>query len=190
MTRKTEADEVPWFEMTYAREVPGLRVWLMEYHRDFLARFYPALTGARSVERSDVLDRYVAKIGQGGKREAALLRDVTGLKVALSRESRDALATQLRAAGWTPREEGEALVAEGPDSVVVRPVGRRREGARRGSPRSASPSQRAVETASHRLGTAELRLEGRTARLLFRPAPSQESTELLRARGRREGGSR
>ncbi len=188
VTRKTEADEVPWFEMTYAREVPGLRVWLMEYHRDFLARFYPALTGARSVERSDVLDRYVAKIGQGGKREAALLRDVTGLRVALSRESRDALATQLRAAGWTPREEGGALVAEDPESVVVRLVDAGKEPP--GITEVAFSLQRAVETASHRLGTAELRLEGRTARLLFRPAPSQESTELLRARGRREGASR
>ena len=32
VTRKTETDEVPWFEMTYAREIPGVRVWLMEYH--------------------------------------------------------------------------------------------------------------------------------------------------------------
>ena len=57
VTRKTEADEVPWFEMTYAPEIPGLRVWLMEYHRDFLARWHPALTPARSIARADVLDR-------------------------------------------------------------------------------------------------------------------------------------
>ena len=62
VTRKTETDEVPWFEMTYAREIPGVRVWLMECHRDFLARWYGALTPARSITRADVLDRYVAKM--------------------------------------------------------------------------------------------------------------------------------
>jgi hypothetical protein len=46
VTRKTETAAVPWFEMTAAGEIPGLRVWLMEYHRDFLARWYPGLTRA------------------------------------------------------------------------------------------------------------------------------------------------
>ena len=44
VTRKTETDEAPWFEMSYTGEIPGLRVWLMEYHRDFLARWYATLT--------------------------------------------------------------------------------------------------------------------------------------------------
>ena len=78
VTRKTETDEVPWFEMTYAREIPGLRVWLMEYHRDFLARWYGSLTPARSITRAEVLDRYVAKIGQSDRRDTALLKDVVG----------------------------------------------------------------------------------------------------------------
>ena len=69
VTRRTETVDVPWFEMVYGQGGgPGLRVWLMEYHRDFLAQWYPELTPARSIARADVLDRYAAKIGQGARR--------------------------------------------------------------------------------------------------------------------------
>ena len=74
VTRKTETGEVPWFEMTYAREIAGLRAWLMEYHGDFLARWYGTLTKPRSITRADVLDRYVAKVGLSDRRDSALLR--------------------------------------------------------------------------------------------------------------------
>src|SRR5574341_4090 len=101
VTRKTETEEVPWFEMTYSREIPGLRVWLMEYHREFLARWYETLTPPRSITRADVLDRYVAKIGQSNRRESALLKEVIGLTIALAPAEREALVRQLRAVGWT-----------------------------------------------------------------------------------------
>ena len=41
VTRKTENGEPAWFQMTYAKAQAGLRVWLMEYDLDFLARWYP-----------------------------------------------------------------------------------------------------------------------------------------------------
>ena len=63
----------------------------MEYHREFLARWYGELTKARSITRADVLDRYVAKIGQSDRRETALLKDVVGLTVALAPPERETL---------------------------------------------------------------------------------------------------
>jgi hypothetical protein len=165
VTRRTETDEVPWFEMTYAREIPGLRVFLMEYHRDFLARWYGPLTPARSITRADVLDRYVAKIDR--RREGTLLEDVTGLTIALAPESRETLVKQLLSVGWTSRAEGTSVVCSGPESVELRLV--EPGGGPPGITEVAFSLRHAVD-ATHRLGTAELRLEGRSARLRFRPA--------------------
>jgi hypothetical protein len=166
VTRKIEKDEVPWFEMTYANEIPGLRVWLMEYHGDFLARFFPALTKARSIARKDVLDRYVAKIGKADERESALMGDVTGLTVSLSPESRDALLKQFRAVGWTTRPGGTTVVCAGPESVELRLVEAGDRPA--GITEVGFSLRRSATAATHRLGTAELRLEGKAARLRLR----------------------
>ena len=166
VTRKTETDEVPWFEMTYAREIPGVRVWLMEYHRDFLARWYGALTPARSITRADVLDRYVAKIGQSDRRESALLRDVVGLTIALAPAERETLVKQLRAVGWTATDEADAVVCRGPDAERLRLV--TPTAARSGIVEVEFSLQHAVPKAAHAIGNAELRLEGESARLLLK----------------------
>ena len=120
VTRKTESDEPPWFEMTFSREIPGLRVFLMEYHAEFLVRWYGELTKARSITRADVLDRYVAKIGQADRREKALLQDVVGLEIALPPPDRETLVKQLRAVSWLAQDAGEAVVCSGPESVRLR----------------------------------------------------------------------
>ena len=170
VTRKTETDEVPWFEMSYAAEIPGLRVFLMEYHRDFLARWYGTLTPARSITRADVLDRYVAKIDQPGRRESALLKDVTALTIALAPAEREALVKQLRAVAWTATDQAEAVVCRGPEAERLRLV--TPADARRGILEVEFSLQHAVPNAVHRVGSAELRLEGESARLLLNTAPS------------------
>lgn len=164
VTRKTESEDVPWFEMTYAREIPGLRVWLMEYHRDFLARWYGSLTPARGITRADALDRYVAKIGQSARRDKALLQDVVGLVIALAPEEREALVRQLRAVAWLAKDEGDAVVCSGPESERIRLVAP--AGGRTGIVEVELSLQHEA-TAIHRIGSAELRLEGRSARLLL-----------------------
>ena len=166
ITRKTETGEVPWFGMTYGRVIPGLRVFLMEYDREFLARWYGALTKARSITRADVLDRYVAKVGR--QREGALLEDVTGLTIALAPESREALVKQLLAVGWPSRAEGTSVVCAGPESVelhLIEPAG-----GLSGITEVRFSLRRAVEAATHKLGAAELRLDGQAARLRLRQA--------------------
>jgi hypothetical protein len=166
VTRRTESDEVPWFEMTYAKEIPGLRVWLMEYHAEFLARWYGALTQARSITRADVLDRYVAKVGESAKRETALLQDVVGLEIALAPPEREALVRQLRAVAWTAADEGPAVVCRGPEGEELRLVAPR--GERTGIVAVDFSLQHEVPRASRLIGSAELRLEGRSARLVLR----------------------
>ena len=165
VTRKTETDEVPWFEMTYAREIPGLRVWLMEYHHDFLARWYGTLTPARSITRADVLDRYVAKIGQSDRRESALLEDVSALTIALAPAERETLVKQLRAVGWTATDEASGVVCRGPESERLRLV--TPTGGRTGIVEVELSLQHAVAKRTQRIGSAELQLEGESARLLL-----------------------
>jgi len=173
VTRRTETDEVPWFQMTYATGgrptvppdgPPGLRTWLMEYERDFLARWYPDLTKARSITRADVLDRYVAKIGQTVLRDTFLMQDVVGLTLALPEAQRDPLLRQLSASGYTQRKKKGATVLEGP-SVSLRfvPV----VGARRGVIEVEFSLQSRVVKATHQLGGAVLVLEGESAWLRF-----------------------
>ena len=122
VTRKTDTAEPAWFLMTYAKVASGLRVWLMEYDRNFLSAWYPDLTPARGTTRSEVLDRYVAKIGRQAERERALFKDVTGLRLALEASDRDILAKQLLAVGWTSRDEKDEFVLRGPEGVELRVV--------------------------------------------------------------------
>jgi hypothetical protein len=164
VTRKTETDEPPWFEMTFSREIPGLRVFLMEYHPEFLVRWYGELTKARSINRADVLDRYVAKIGQTDRREKALLQDVVALEVALAPADRETLVKQLRAVSWLAQDAGGAVVCSGPEAVSLRLVPS--QNGRTGIVAVDFSLQRAAAKATHRLGKAELRLDGRSARLV------------------------
>jgi Family of unknown function (DUF5829) len=168
VTRKTETGEAPWFEMTYAKAATeGLRTWLMEYHPDFLARWYPELTPARGTTRSEVLDRYVAKIGRAGERDKALLKDVTGLVIALETADRDVLERQLQAVGWTARSALDGMAVEGPEGVVLRVVPA--SAGRRGILEAAFSLQKEAAPRTASFGTTVLTVEKDRARLAFVP---------------------
>jgi Family of unknown function (DUF5829) len=156
---------VPWFEMTYVAEISGLPVFVMEYRRDFLSRWYANLTPARSIARADVLDRYVAKIGASDRRDSAQLKDVTGLTIALLPAERETLAKQLRAAGWTAQDDADSVLCTGPESVRIRLAA---HGAGRTGVVAVDFSlQHPAQKATHRVGNARLRLEETAARLRF-----------------------
>jgi hypothetical protein len=168
VTRKTEDAEPPWFEMTYAKASSGsLRIWLMEYHRDFLARWYPDLTPARGVTRAEVLDRYVAKIGRAAQRETALLKDVTRLELALDPGETETLRKHLVAVGWSARAETDAAVFEGPEGVSLRVVPA--SGARRGIVEARFSLQGKAAPRTERLGATVLTVVADEARLRFAP---------------------
>jgi len=173
ITRRTEKDEVPWFQMTYAEGgrpahppngPPVFSSWLMEYEPDFLARWYPDLTPARSIARSDVLDRYVTKIGQAVLRNDFLMKDVVGLTLALPDAQRDPLLRQLAASGYTARARKGITIVQGPE-VALRfvPV----TGARRGVIEVEFALQRPVGKSEERFGKAVLALDGERAFLRF-----------------------
>jgi hypothetical protein len=167
VTRKTETDEVPWFDMTASRGAAGegLRVWLMEYHKDFLARWYPDRTTARGISRGEVLDRYAAKIGHAGQRETALLRDVTELTMRLDAQEKEKLVQHLKPVGWTVSERGSETVLEGPEGVRLRVAPP--EGATRGITEGVFSLQRKVAARSETFGQVRFEMEDLRARLRF-----------------------
>ncbi len=171
VTRKMEADEPPWFEMVSgAGQGPRLRLWFMEYAKEFLPRWYPALTPDRGVSRAEVLDRYVAKIGRSADREKALLGDVVGLTLGLDLVDRTALLSHLEASGWKV-SEGDAGTAraDGPEGVRISVKPRTGAG---GITNIEFALQRAVEKESRRFGSsAALTLEGRRAVLRTQVEP-------------------
>jgi hypothetical protein len=165
VTRKTETAEPVWFQMTFAKAQSGLRLWLMEYDRDFLARWYPDLTAARGTTRAEVLDRYVAKIGRRADRETAVLRDVTGLLLGLEAEDREVLRKHVTSVGWTAQDDSGAAVFRGPEGVVLRVVPAA-EG-RRGILEADFSVQGRPQPRTETLGAATLTVEPDRARLRF-----------------------
>jgi hypothetical protein len=166
VTRRTDADEVPWFDLTASAAAEGrLRVWLMEYHRDFLARWYGDLTPARGITRAEVLDRYVAKIGRAPERETALFGDVTELKLDLDAREKEALVKHLKPLGWSVRQEGGATILAGPEGVRLEIT--TATAARRGVREAVFFLQRKVEPRQERFGSVTFELEGERARIRF-----------------------
>jgi hypothetical protein len=166
VTRKTEDAEPPWFEMTYAKAPSGaVRLFLMEYHRDFLARWYSDLTPARGVTRAEVLDRYVAKIGRSAQRETALVRDVTGLVIALAPADRELVHKHLVPVGWSLRAEKDATVFEGPEGVSLRVI--ETTPGRRGILEATFSLQRKASPRTETFGSTVLTVEPERASLRF-----------------------
>jgi len=126
ITRKTETAEPQWFHMATPALSPragAFRTWVMEYHAEFLAKWYPALPpAARSIRRGDVLDRYVAKIGMQERRDRFLMKEVTEIEAALPPEDLAGFRGQVEALGYRIRQDGETTVCSGPDvRLLLRP---------------------------------------------------------------------
>jgi hypothetical protein len=116
VTRKTENAEPAWFhsgERASAKRADFFRTWVMEYHGDFLKQWYGELppANANPLRRRNVLDRYVAKIGQLERRNDFLLKDVTSLEIALPVEERKRMLELLPSLGY----QLNGPVATGPE---------------------------------------------------------------------------
>lgn len=88
ITRQVEGVQAPWFHSASPKGVKRedfFRSWVMEYHAEFLARWYPALPpeNPSPLRRRAVLDRYVAKIGEWHHRNDFLLKDVNAIDIDL-----------------------------------------------------------------------------------------------------------
>lgn len=170
VTRRTETAEPVWFHTTAARGFgSGLRLWLMEYHKDFLASWYPELTPARGTTRAEALDRYVAKIGRTADRETAVLRDVTRLTLALDDASRDRLRSHVLPVGWSASASSgdAAVVFTGPEGIVLEVV--KATEARRGIIEARFSVQGTPRAHTATLGQVRLEVEPKSARMRFVP---------------------
>ena len=170
VTRRTETAEPVWFHMTAGGSAQGLlRVWLMEYDREFLARWHENLTPARGKRRAEVLDRYVAKIGKSADRETAVLGDVTRLVMALDESDLGLLAKHLTPVGWvvTERSPKERTTFRGPGGVLIEVVPQ--AGDQRGIIEAEFSVQGQPKPRSTLLGSVRLTIEPSRARLRFVP---------------------
>ena len=170
VTRRTENGEPTWFQMTAGPMAGGLlRMWLMEYDREFLSRWYASLTPARGKTRGEVLDRYVAKIGKSGQRDTAVFGDVTRIVVALDDKERAMVSKHLVPVGWTAKEGGSARHAafRGPQGVTIEVVPA--SGNQRGIIEAEFSVQGEPKPHSSRLGSVWLTVEPTLARLRFVP---------------------
>ena len=129
LTRRTETGEPFWFHSAApagSQRADFFRTWVMEYHKDFLAQWYPDLPPhkASSLSRKNVLDRYVAKIGLDSRRGEFLLKDVTHIELALAEASRSSFLRLLEAFGYQISGAGMS-VATGPEAriLLVEPSG-------------------------------------------------------------------
>ena len=92
ITRHVGETDAPWFHSAAPAGVQRadfFRTWLMEYHADFLRSWHPDLPppNANSLRRRNVLDRYVAKIGETHHRNDFLLKDVAAININLPEAS-------------------------------------------------------------------------------------------------------
>jgi len=170
VTRRTETGEPTWFHITSARGVPsGLRLWLMEYDKGFLAGWYPELTPARGITRAEVLDRYVAKIGRSKDRETAVLKDVTTLVVALDDANRERLEKHLVPAGWSAKAGAAAgqVTFTGPEGLTIEVV--KGSGSGQGIQEARFSVQGKPKPHSVTLGQVRLDVDSISARMRFVP---------------------
>ncbi|MFN7921405.1 MAG: DUF5829 family protein [Bryobacteraceae bacterium] len=129
ITRKTETVEPVWFasgEREGAGRTDFFRTWVMEYHADFLKTWYPDLApaNANSLRRRNVLDRYVAKIGQAPRRAEFLMKDITAIDLELPPAEQRTFLALVETLGY--QVSGE--VATGPEirlavRAAIKPAG-------------------------------------------------------------------
>lgn len=86
ITRPTDTEQVPWFEMLipkgFTLEHP-LTFWTMEYHPTFLTSWFPTVTAAPTLARQEVLERYKSRIGEVAH---PYFKNISGLTIGLPAE--------------------------------------------------------------------------------------------------------
>lgn len=113
ITRRAGDRDVDWFYMTAPPPPsPLLQSWVMEYREHFLDDWFADLKPTtRGITRAEILERYVAKIGEQDKRAQKILQDVVEITIALPDDERRQLLKMCEAFGY--RVTGETR-CEGP----------------------------------------------------------------------------
>lgn len=123
VTRKLDNEAVDWFQMTSFEEsransaVEGLRLFCMEYARDFVRRWNP--TSPNTIRQSDVLHAYCEKLKLVSLRERSLLRDVQRIEIASPEAGIRIRTGQLEAAGWMLTPARDSILATGANAKIL-----------------------------------------------------------------------
>ena len=126
-TRETAGKEVPWFKMSgFEPKDPILTSFVLEYSPNFLKQWHPELRpGLSGISRKAVLERYQAKAALTVPPKDPLLKDVTGLRIALDPKRAESFGRELAALGWRREAKGTAVSWLGPEVriEIVDPAG-------------------------------------------------------------------
>ena len=116
-TRETAGKEVPWFKMSgFEPKDPVLISFILEYSPNFLKQWHPELRpGLSGISRKAVLERYQAKAALTVPPKDPLLKDVTGLRIALDRKRAESFGRELAALGWRREAKATGVSWIGPD---------------------------------------------------------------------------
>jgi hypothetical protein len=120
LSRRRDSADIPWMYQLAVSQ-PGdstLAVRVVEYHPQFVARWFGSAPGRASVARADVVAMHASRVA--GARRFALL-DVVAVKIAASAELVPTLIAHCRAVGWRVQSAsgGTACVSQGMRMFVV-----------------------------------------------------------------------
>ncbi len=118
--REAAGKTVPWFRMTgFEPTDPVLVSWVMEYSPKFLKEWHPELRpGLSGISRRAVLERYQAKAALTSPVKDPLLKNVTGLRLALAPEQVQAFGRELAALGFRGEPKDSGVSWTGPSVRV------------------------------------------------------------------------
>lgn len=122
-TRELDGVQIPWFTMSavfYGKQAPDVMTWVMEYHEDFLKRWYPELLPVSpGIQRKDILKRYAAKIESPHLPRDKILKDVLEVYLKLNPEDLAVLKEELSVLGFAYSQEGNKTKCSGADVKIV-----------------------------------------------------------------------
>ncbi|MCX6613375.1 MAG: DUF5829 family protein [Acidobacteria bacterium] len=123
VTRKLGEEVIDWFQMTSFEEtransaVEGLRLFSMQYAKDFVRRWDPS--SPNTIRQRDVLHAYCAKLKLIPMRERSLLQDVQRIEIASPEAGIRVRAGQLEAAGWKLTPARDSILATGTNAEIL-----------------------------------------------------------------------
>jgi len=119
-TRETAGKMVPWFQMTGGDPTDAVLVtWVMEYSPNFLKQWHPELRpGLSGISRQAVLERYQAKAALTVPPKDPMLKNVTGLRIALDPKRAESFGRELAALGWRREAKATGVSWLGPEARI------------------------------------------------------------------------
>jgi hypothetical protein len=157
--RTRDEQQIPWFYTSGTRwtsNATSLECWLMEYHPDYLASWYPdSPPEHRGIRR----DQYLANRYQPEKP----FRNITALTLALSPEHSSNMCQVLRSVGYSINRRDQQTICTGPDLTITLSK------AQPGAPllQEIQFEIRSQPAARHELGRTVLLLQGTTGHWKF-----------------------